>query len=403
MTTTLLEPETASRTEAQGSGPGELALVLGGGGARAAYQVGLLRCLGRHFPNLEAPIITGVSAGAINAVHFAARRDTFAVATRELADLWASLRVEDVFSVRSSSLGMNLMRWGLRLVSGGSSASPPVRGMVDTTPLRRFLRKLYANADGEIIGIRRNIDEGRVRAIAVTTLNYTTGQTVTWIQGRAIETWERPNRRSVRTEITPSHVMASASLPLFFPAVRIGNHWYGDGGIRHAAPLSPALHLGARRIIAISTRYNRTFEEADQPVIYGYPPPAQILGQLMNAIFLDVLDQDAARLERINMLVERIPPEERMGFQPVEFVVIRPSRDIGAMAGDYEPRLPPAFRFLTRGLGTKETRSADMLSLLLFQPDYLKALIDLGEEDGEKRLPELRKLLRPEQESSASI
>jgi NTE family protein len=206
---------------------------------------------------------------------------------------------------------------------------------------------------------------------------------VTWVQGEDIKEWERPQRRSRNSVLTVEHVMASAALPLFFPAVELEGGWYGDGGVRLAAPLSPALHLGARRLLAISTRYDRTGSEADRPAVTGYPPPAQIVGVLMNSIFLDLLDHDALRLERLNRLLERLPPEERMGLKQVDLMVLRPSTDLGRLASQYEPQLPRVFRFLTRGLGTRETESPDFLSLVLFQPDYLRALIEIGERDAE--------------------
>ena len=181
------------------------------------------------------------------------------------------------------------------------------------------------------------------------------------------------------------HVMASAALPLFFPAVYVEGAWYGDGGIRLTAPLSPAVHLGAHRIMAVSTRYARSREEADRPVVAGYPPPAQVMGVLMNAIFLDLLDADALRLGQINELLDRLPPGTRDGLRHIEMLVLRPSQDLGRLANDYEVDLPRTFRFLVRGLGSRETRSNDMLSLLMFQPEYIARLIELGEADARAR------------------
>ncbi|MCA1854306.1 MAG: patatin-like phospholipase family protein [Beggiatoa sp.] len=170
------------------------------------------------------------------------------------------------------------------------------------------------------------------------------------------------------------HILASASLPLFFPAVNISGCWYGDGGIRMTAPLSPAVHLGADRILAISTKYQPSSEEADCPNINGYPPPVQVLGALYNALFLDVFDYDALRIERINSLVKQVPLDKRGGLRCVDLLLLRPSCDLGKLANAYEPELPSAFRFMTRGLGTQETRSNDVLSVLMFQPDYLRYL-----------------------------
>ncbi|UCC26003.1 MAG: patatin-like phospholipase family protein [Gemmatimonadales bacterium] len=363
---------------------------MSGGGARAAYQVGLLRALAQWYPGLQIPYITGVSAGAINAAHLASHHGSFAQSVQELCHLWGRLRVEDVFRVGPYSLGKTLLRWLFRLASGGRGPLPQVRGLVDTEPLRRFLAEALHSVDGELTGIRYNLEFDRLRAVALSTSSYTTGQSVTWVQGEDIQEWERPQRRSRNTTLTVEHVMASAALPLFFPAVQLDGGWYGDGGIRLAAPLSPALHLGASRVLAISTRYGRSRAEADRPAIQGYPPPAQIAGVMMNAVFLDLMDQDALRLERLNTLLEKLPAEERGGLRPVRLLVVRPSRDLGRMAGSYEPQLPRIFRFLTRGLGTRETESPDFLSMILFQPDYINALIDLGEDDARDREDEIR-------------
>lgn len=376
--------------------PNELALVLTGGGARGAYQIGMLRALARRFPDLRVPIITGVSAGAVNAAHLASHHGTFPQAVEELVGLWSELTPERVFRADAGSLSWNVARWGLRLLSGGKAPMPEVRGLVETSPLREYLEEAMAAIGGEITGIDYNLHRGVLKAVAISTTSYTTGQSVVWVQGRDIELWERPNRVSVQTKIRVDHVMASSALPLVFPAIPIGDQWYGDGGVRLAAPLSPALHLGARRILAVSTRFDRSRAEADEFEVTGYPPPAQVMGVLMNAIFLDLLDQDVHRLERLNRLLERIPEGERNGLQPVRLVVMRPSRDLSKLAGEYEPRLPRAFRFLTRGLGTRETGSPDLLAMLMFQPDYIRALIDLGEEDAERRLDEIVDLLELE-------
>lgn len=373
---------------------GDLALVLSGGGARAAYQVGLLRHLARRMPELRPEILTGVSAGAINASLLASHPGSLADAVDALSDLWHTLRSEEVFRADTGSLLHHVASWAMRLLSGGTRFGPQVRGLVDTAPLGSLLRRVLDVApDGEITGIRRNLEAGRLRAVAMTTLNYTTGQTFTWVQGRQIDSWQRSNRKSVETRLTVDHILASASLPVFFPAIKLGRDWHGDGGVRLAAPLSPALHLGARRILAVSTRYRRTAEEEERPETVGYPPPAQILGHLMKAIFLDVLDQDVARLERFNELLCRMPEEQRAGMRPIEILALRPSQDLGSLAADYEPELPGTFRFLTRSLGTRETRSPDFLSLLLFQPDYLRRLIEIGEADAEAKAEEIEALL----------
>ena len=373
--------------------PQRLAIVLSGGGARAAYQVGTLRYLARVRPELQIPIITGVSAGGINASFLASHPGPLRAAAEGLARLWTSLEMEHVFRTSVPSLTGQVARWVARLGSGGSELAPEIRGMVDTAPLRQLLQRELAEDPDGIPGLRARIEEGNLKACALTAINYATGQSVTFVEGFSLEMWERPNRIGISTRLRVDHVMASAALPLFFPAVQIGDAWYGDGGVRLSAPLSPALHLGADRILAVSTRYRRSREEADRHVISGYPPPAQILSVLFNSIFLDVIDQDHNRLLKVNGMVEAIPPERRGQFRHIEVVLLRPSRDLGRLSREFEPRLPKAFRFLLRGLGTRQTASPDLLSLVLFQPDYLRRLIEIGEADAEAHAPELLALV----------
>ncbi|MBL8983941.1 MAG: patatin-like phospholipase family protein [Gemmatimonadetes bacterium] len=360
----------------------DLAMVLGGGGARGAYQVGVLRGIAKQYPHLRVPVLVGVSAGALNTVHLASHQGTFLEAMEDLVALWLSLTPDRVFRVDMATLASTVIRSGLRLVGGGRGHPERLRGMVDTAPLREFLEHALTRApDGTIPGIEDNITRGRLAAVALSATSYTTSQSVTWVQGRNIELWERAQRRSERAQITIDHVMASAALPLLFPATQVGNEWFGDGGIRLAAPISPAIHLGASRIITIATRYDRTRSEADRPQLTGYPPPAQVLGVLYNAIFLDLIDQDVARLQRLNEVVARVPEADRNGLRIIDMLVLRPSRDLGRLSREYEPRLPSVFRFLTRGLGTQKTQSPDILSLVMFQKDYLERLVALGEED----------------------
>lgn len=377
-------------------GRGDLAIVLSGGGARAAYQVGVVRGLARHLPETRFPVVVGVSAGAINAAFFASHPGPLFEAADELCRLWAGLHVENIFRLDTPSLTkslLNWVRWAARIGSGGPLLGPEIRGLVDTAPLRDTLRRASAIVDGEIIGIGRNLERGSLKAAALITLNYSTGQTVTWVQGGKIQPWKDPQRRSVHTRLTLEHVMASSALPLVFPAIRVGDAYHGDGGVRLAAPLSPAIRLGATRVLAISARYPATLEEADRPQIVGYPPPAQILSHLFDSIFLDVLDEDVRRLKSLNPLIEKLPPEERNGMRPVDIRVLRPTEDLGKLSAAYEPQLPEAFRLITRSLGTRQTTTPDFLSYLMFQPDYLEHLIQLGEADAEARLPELRDLL----------
>lgn len=379
-----------------------LALVLSGGGARAAYQVGFLKFLASRFPDLAPGILTGVSAGGIIATSLASREGRFGEAIDRLDDLWRGLRIEDVFRVDAGDLASHVTRWGFRLVSGGAPGTPRARSLVDTAPLRELLtRALKADSDGRLPAIARNLAARTLQAVALTASSYTTGQSVTWVQsveGCGVMTWERPQRKSADGCLAVDHVMASSALPFFFPAVEIDDAWYGDGGIRLTAPLSPAIHLGARKIIAISTRYPRTKEEADRPAVSGYPPPAQVAGVLLNAIFLDLLDADALRLEQLNALIDRVPSEARDSLRHVDLLILRPSQDLGRLANEFEAALPRTFRFLVRALGSRETRSNDMLSLLMFQQDYIEKLIELGEADAHARSREIEAFVQQDAE-----
>ena len=372
----------------------DLAVMLTGGGARAAYQVGLLKGIARHFPHLHFQIITGVSAGAINAIYLAAHRGTLADKAMHLERMWCELNCDSIYR----------FDWKILLPFRSALASVLPRksrftqsqphGLVDTTPLRDLLcRVLNTPPHRPIHGIEENIRNGDLRALALMTLDYSTGQTVRWTQGRNYDVYEGPNRRTAMTQFTIEHVLASAALPFVFPAVRIGTEWHGDGGMRLAAPLSPAVHLGARRIIAMSTGYQRTDNEANTPVVSGYPPAAQVLGQLVNAVFLDVIDEDVARMERMNDLLRKMAPHERDGLKPIELLVLRPSVDLGKLAGEYERYLPRKPKLLVRGLGAKETESPDFVSLLMFQPEYTRRIIEIGESDVDARVEDIRNFL----------
>jgi NTE family protein len=372
----------------------DLALVLTGGGARAAYQVGLLAHIARRFPGLRFPILTGVSAGALNIAYLAAHQGPLREAVGDLAALWRGLTAEQIFRVDARSLGWNAMRWATRLASGGLAPGSEVRGLLDTRPLRELLASTLATTDGgELAGIETNLRRGALTAAAVSTTDYSTEQSVVWVQGCQCAMWTRPQRKAVQGALTIDHIMASVALPFLFPAVRIGDGWHGDGGIRLTTPLSPAIHLGADRILAISTRYIPTGEEADRPSVVGYPPPAQVAGTLLNAIFLDVIDEDAIHLTSVNSLLGELPERKYEGLRRIELLVLRPSRDLGAVALEHERQLPPAVRFMTRGLGAHETLSADLLSMLLFQPGYLTRIMEIGEADAEANADEIAALL----------
>jgi NTE family protein len=320
-----------------------------------------------------------VSAGAINALHLASFRGNLEAATADLEGQWKSLSTRQVFRSDPITVLRIGLRWAYTLLSGGTRLGPKAHSLVDTEPLRRFLRRAV-----DARGIEENIREGVLRAAAVSATSYQTGQTVTFVHGDpSLDMWERPHRRAVRDRLTVEHVMASSALPLLFPAERLDGHYYGDGSIRQSEPLAPAVHLGADRILAVSARYERSVREARDPVLEGYPPPAQVVGLLFNSIFLDTLDVDSIRLERINRLLERCGAngDPNGQFRNIDLLLLRPSRDLGRLASEFAGRLPRTIRYLVGGLGSRTGRTSDFVSYLLFEENYLSRLMELGEKD----------------------
>jgi NTE family protein len=371
----------------------QLALALAGGGARSAYQAGVLRGIAQRFPEFRAPILTGVSAGAINVAHLANHTGTFREKVDDLARLWQALRFDDVFAVSAASVVWRVTRIGLRLSVGMPPGIARATSMVDTKPLRRFLfNSLGLETDG-LTGIARNIASGQLSAAALTALNYDTGESVTFVEGKAIQDWERPLRKGINTRLNVEHIMASAALPLLFSPIQIGRDWYGDGGIRLVAPLSPAVHLGADRLLVISTHFEFPPHCKLKKKAEGPPSPAVVLGALYDAVFLDQLDHDALQIERINTLLRKLQPQDRRGLREIETVVIRPSADLGAIANEFEEKLPGAFRYFMRRFGSKEAEEQDLISTVMFHQDYINRLLQMGERDAEAHADLIAKLL----------
>ena len=368
------------------------AVVLSGGGARGAYQVGVLRWISQEYPELRLPILTGVSAGAINAAFLAGRPEPLPEAMDLLADVWGDLSTDQILRADAFSLLGNALKVVMNLGSGGARLAPQVRGLVDTTPLEQTLQRAL-NPEG----IADNISRGRLTAVAVSATSYGTGRTVTFVQAASgIRMWERTRRHSVSTHVGVDHVMASAAIPLFFPARSVEGEWFGDGSLRQGSPLAPAVYLGADRILVVSSRYHPGPRDIAGTDDDGYPPAAQILGLMLNSIFLDNLDADAERLERINEIVARVPNERQwlVSERPVSMLVLRPSSDLGRLAARYEDRLPRGLRYLIRGLGSRRVASPDLLSYLMFEAEYLQELIRLGERDASRNWIRIRRFLK---------
>ena len=382
--------------------------MLSGGGARAAYQVGCLRYLARAMPAYRPSILTGVSAGAINAAHLAAFRGNWPDAVSKLSQLWLSINTQNIYATDLSSLLRPILGWGLQVMTAGWLGTGQRRGMVDNRALKEFLCAALPNERGRLSGIADNLAEGLLESLAIITTNYGSGQSVAWVEGGNTRSWSRGQLRANNTKITVDHIMASSALPLFFPAVKLGRAWHGDGGVRLTAPLSPAMHMGATRILAVSPRATPTQAlpiDQREP----YPAPAQIAGTLLNAVFLDMLDYDALQMNRINQLLAKLPQEAHGSYRPVEVFVLRPREDLGVLAREHEIKLPSAFRFFEKGLRDQRARSADALSMVIFEPEYLALLMRLGEEDTAARHDEIAAFLNAEhspgalQESSRQV
>ena len=367
-------------------------LVLTGGGARAAYQVGALAYIAREIPEYRPQILSGVSAGAINAVYLASSRDDWRTSVEGLKRLWLQLETKRVYRTDYLSVLQRVFIWGLRILTAGRLGRADVRGMVDNSPLRAFLGA-YLPLDGQRIkGIEDNIADGWLESLAIITTNYGSGRSRAWVETAQEELWQGSQLRAVHAHMSLDHVMASAALPMFFPAVKLDDAWHGDGGIRLTAPLSPALHMGASKILAVSPRATPIVslpEELRSP----YPSPAQITGTLLNSVFLDLLDYDAVQMSRINRLLDKIPEENWGTFRKVDVLVLRPREDLGVLARQNRIEMPRSFRFFESGLDDKKEASSDALSMVMFEPEYLSLLLRLGEEDAAARHDEIREFL----------
>jgi NTE family protein len=372
---------------------GSVGLVLTGGGARAAYQVGAVKALAEIAPPGPSPfdVITGVSAGAVNGVSMAAGAEDFRGAASRLAAMWLDLTPDKVFRTDASRLLAIGGRWLRGLGGGGLLGAREMNFLLDTAPLRDYLRRHLP-----VPRMRRHIRTGVLRGVAISATNYHNGHAVTFFDGRSeVQPWVRSTRIGVREHLGLEHVMASAAIPIIFPPVKIRGVYFGDGCVRLLSPLSPAIHLGAGRLVAVGVRHVEA-AVATRPD-EGPLPISAIAGLLLNAVFLDSLEGDVERLERVNRTLSflaaadepRVPEQLRQ----IPILVLRPSRDLGGLAHDQYGRFPRFLRYLLKGVGAKGEGGSDLLSYLAFEPVYVGRCLELGYQDTLRRRAEVEAFL----------
>jgi NTE family protein len=361
-------------------------LVLTGGGARAAYQVGVLKAVRDILGNPERnpfPIVCGTSAGAINAASLAAYADNFKRAVGNLIEFWEHMRCEHIYRTDTWHILKTGMRWlgAMMLLSRHNPVA-----LLDNAPLRDLLEKHL-----DFPRIQANLDAGALYAVCVTASGYTSGQSVSFFQGGSgLEAWERNQRIGAAVTLKVEYLLASASLPFIFPAVKLHREYFGDGSMRQIAPVSPALHLGADRVLIVGTGRQAGDDMRTRSNVY--PSLAQIAGHALNSIFLDSLMVDIERLERINRTVKLIPPEvvKDAKLRPIKVLFITPSQPIERLAARFLHELPATVRLLLRPSGALNRSGSNLASYLLFEQSFCSALIDLGYQDTLSREAEVR-------------
>ncbi len=363
-------------------------LVLTGGGARAAYQVGVVKAvrdiLGNPVKN-PFPILCGTSAGAINATTLAVYADDFSRGVGNLLEVWENMHCHHVYRTDVLSITRRGLRW-LGALSWLSRQNPI--SLLDNAPLREMLERTLA-----FERIQDHIDSGALYAVSVTASGYTTGQSVSFFQGGSgLEGWERNQRIGAAVSLKLDYLLASSALPFIFPAVKVHREYFGDGSVRQIAPISPALHLGADRVLVVGTGRQSADQSRARSNIY--PSLAQVAGHALNSIFLDGLSVDLERLERINRTLTLIAPEKlaeaNLPLRPVKVLFISPSQPLERIAARFVHELPPMIRFILRPTGAMNRSGSNLASYLLFEESFCRTLIDLGYQDTVSRDQEVR-------------
>ncbi|UYL08142.1 patatin-like phospholipase family protein [Bdellovibrio sp. SKB1291214] len=371
-----------------------LGLVLSGGGARGAYQVGVLTAVAEICRELSIDnpfgVFTGVSAGAINACALTSHPGCFHEACDSLRDIWGALSSDDVFESDPLSVTGVALHWLMDLSSGGLKRTPG-KSLLNTSPLRNLISK---NCRFE--NIQKKINEGIIRGVGISALDFHSSSTVTFIQGAEdIELWERVRRQAVRSQINVDHVMASSAIPVLFPAIAVDSRYYGDGSIRNFSPCAPAIYMGAERLLAIGVRRQQEACYTSPEVAPAEAPSvARVASVLLHALMSDGIEFDIERIERINLAISKIHHAERkkLTVKPIDVLWISPSRDFSEIAAQHAHELPRMIRYLLRGLGGLE-ESAELSSFLLFEENYVQTLLEIGYEDGRDAKQELIQLL----------
>lgn len=370
-------------------------LILSGGGARAAYQVGVLKAVADLWPQPDDnpfQVVVGTSAGAINAVSLACGAMHFKNATRQLEQVWQNFSTNKVYRTDWGGVLRQAVRFSRTHLLGFGRGQVPL-ALLDNEPLHELLA-----SELDFNGISLAIARRKLKAVGITAFSYQDAQSTTFYQSRGkVLPWQRYRRQGVPTRLGLDHLLASASIPLLFPPVRLGNGFYGDGAVRQTAPISPALHLGANRILVVGVN-SRLQEQAELRMQLRAPTLAQISGHLLNSTFTDNLDSDLELLERLNQLGALIPHEyhhTQEGLAPVEVLVIQPSQVIDDIAVRHKHQLPASIRTFLRGPGATRSTGGGVLSYLLFEKDYCAELIELGYQDAIARKEELLSFFRP--------